>query len=112
MLDLSSTLTLEAWIYPTNVAGWRSVLVKEGTGHPSLYGLFAASGPEPYPAGKIYLTSDSNERVYGTTPLSPNTWSHIALTYDGVTTRFYLNGAQVGARAMSGPVLTSSNPLR
>ncbi len=111
-LDLSSTLTLEAWIYPTNVTDWRSILVKEQEGQPSAYGLFAANGLAPSPAGKVYLTNGVNERLYGAAPLARNTWSHIAFTYDGETMRFYLNGAQVSSRVLRGTVLTSKNPLR
>lgn len=111
-LDLSSTLTLEAWIYPTSVTDWRSVLVKERAGQPSAYGLFAANGLTPSPAGKVYLTNGSNERLYGATALSLNTWSHIAFTYDGETMRFYLNGEQISSRVSKGTVFTSKDPLR
>lgn len=34
--------------------------------------------------------------VPGTTPITPNTWYHFALVYDGTDLRFYLNGQQEG----------------
>ena len=45
-------------------------------------------------AGGTFFSSP----VYGTTPLPVNTWSHIALTYDKVTLRLYVNGTQVAQR--------------
>ena len=48
----------------------------------------------------------------GAAALPLNTWTHLAMTYDGITLRLYQNGAQVGSRALTGSIVTSSLPLQ
>jgi hypothetical protein len=48
----------------------------------------------------------------GSANLALNTWTHLALTYDGATMRIYVNGLLVNSRSASGAVLTSSGALR
>jgi len=45
-------------------------------------------------------------------PITPRTWQHLAMSYDGTTIRSYLNGAPVGATATHtypGPMVDSAN---
>ena len=48
----------------------------------------------------------------GVASLPLNTWTHLAVTYDGTTLRLYVNGSQVGSRAVASPLLTSTGVLR
>jgi hypothetical protein len=48
----------------------------------------------------------------GTSQLPLNTWTHLAVTFDNSTLRIFVNGAQVGTRAVTGPLLTSTGALR
>ena len=48
----------------------------------------------------------------GRRQLPLNAWTHLAATYDGTTLRLYVNGVQVGSRAVSGALLTSTGALR
>jgi PKD repeat protein len=105
-LDFTTGLTLEAWVKPTSVSGWRPVIFKD----PLMYVLQAATGSASPTAPSIGGTFAGNNLV-ATAALPLNTWSHLAGTYDGVTLRLYLNGVQVVSRAQSGLIQTSNGDL-
>jgi PKD repeat protein len=105
-LDLTTAMTLEAWVKPTDVSSdWRDVIYK---GNDSYY--LEASSPQGQTPGTGGTFSSSP--LYGTGALAANTWSHLAATYDGSTLRLYVNGVQVASRAQTGLIHTSNNPLQ
>ncbi|KQW52750.1 hypothetical protein ASC77_00025 [Nocardioides sp. Root1257] len=104
-LDLSSPMTLEAWVRPTASSGWRTILMKE-TPNDLAYSLYATSGtnrPSAWIGGGSSI---------GTAALPLNTWSHVASTYDGSRLRLYVNGTLVTNAAYAGAVPTSASPLK
>ena len=105
-LRLKHSMTLEAWVNPSVVNGlWRDVLDKG-----SDYSLEGTSSGQATPAGGATIAS-SVAMSQGTAPLPVNTWSHLAVTYDGSLLRYYVNGALVSSRAHQGEIASSSNPL-
>jgi hypothetical protein len=44
--------------------------------------------------------------------LTFGTWTHLAITFDGTSVRFYRNGTLVTTRAASGSMTARGNPLR
>ncbi len=108
-LDLTSGMTLEAWVRPTSVGGWRTGIVKErGTGG-HVYALYPSDGASP--VAENYAFSAYNGARWGSA-LPVNTWSHLASTYDGTTLRLYVNGEQRAATPVSGAMAATTNPLR
>jgi hypothetical protein len=104
-LQLTSGMTLEAWVYPTSVSnGWRDVIYK---GNDNYY-LDGTSTNARRPAMGGTFGGD----LYGTSPLTANTWSYLAATYDGATMQLYVNGVQIASRAQTGAIATSINPLQ
>ncbi|HXK23392.1 MAG TPA: LamG-like jellyroll fold domain-containing protein [Myxococcota bacterium] len=105
-LELTTGMTLEAWVYPTAPMGdFRDVIYKgqndnyylegssPGGGGPAVGGTFTS--PLISPAGALPL----------------NAWSHVAATYDGAILRLFVNGALVNSRAQTGAIQTSTGPL-
>ena len=106
-LHLTTGMTLEAWVNPSTITNnWRDVIYKFN----DAYYLEATSDRGGVPAGGgTFATAGL---VLGGAPLVANTWSHLAVTYDGATLILYVNGVQVASLSQSGNIGASTSPLQ
>ena len=49
---------------------------------------------------------------YATAALVPNTWTHVAATYNGTQIQLYINGGLVSSTPATGAIQTTTTPLR
>ncbi|MBX7135011.1 MAG: Ig-like domain-containing protein [Fimbriimonadaceae bacterium] len=107
-LDLTNGMTIEAWVKPSTVSGWRSVVVKERPSNLaySLYTSESTSRPSAY-----INTGGANQPAKGSR-LSTSAWTHVAATYNGSSLRFYVNGELAETKSVSGNLVTSDSVLR
>jgi outer membrane protein assembly factor BamB len=107
-LQLSSGLTLEAWVDPSAVSStWRDVIYK---GNDNYYLEATSTNASKPDAGLI--AGGSYADAVGTAKLAANSWSYLTETYDGSTLRLYVNGTLVTSTAHTGAIATSTNPLQ
>ena len=114
--DLTNGMTIEAWVNPTTMSGWETVLMKERGNLNMSYALYAHDGAPltggvAAPAGYI-RAQNGDQPVRGTSPLPLNTWTHVATTYDGANQRLFVNGVLVRTSPMVGNIAVANGVIR
>ena len=104
-LDMTSAITLEAWVNPSSTAtAWRDILYKATD-------TWFLMGSTPQAGAPDFGGTFASTNVYGTGTVPVNTWTHLAATYDGATMKFYVNGVLANSRAQTGAIAASSGAL-
>jgi fibronectin type 3 domain-containing protein len=108
-LDLTSGMTLEAWVKPTLAnTTFQTVLLKAQSGN-LVYSLYSNTDTGKPDTEAII---GGSAKVLGA-PSSPpiGSWSYLTATYDGSNLRLFLNGTQIAQQAVSGSITTSTGAL-
>lgn len=92
-LDLTTGMTLEAWVKPAERQGWQAVVIKEADST-AAYALYANGSEGP------------------ATPLPLNKWTHLAASYDASRLTLYVDGIVSLSVPGNGPLRPSAAPLR
>jgi hypothetical protein len=102
-LNPTTAITIEAWVYPRNL----DCVTFVGKNWPSSYWFGSCNGQ------KIRFYPDGGHMVDGNAQIPLNKWTHIAATYDGNTTRLYINGVlDFSSNVGSFPLKNSTDSVR
>jgi Concanavalin A-like lectin/glucanases superfamily len=100
-LRLANAFTVEAWVYPTSFADFRTILWKGGNLDRNYDFDIAQTTGNP----RIYVTKAGAFFGVDLAPAVPlNAWTYLAATYDGATLRLFVNAAERGSVAVAAPI--------
>ena len=111
-LNPTNGLTVEAWVYVPNYPGNDVVLIgKDDANSARQYelGLGNVSGQWRFRAQ--VGTAGGFQILNGTAPVQLQVWYHVVMTYDGSALRLTVNGSPDGSLAVTGPIVSTSQPL-
>lgn len=106
----STAITMEAWIYPKQAPSTGTVRGGALSNTNSLYlGIFnSQDGGATHSLHWAVRTSTGARPSSYAGQIPQNQWSHIVGTYDGSTSRAYINGEQVWSSALTGTLLNGT----
>ncbi len=111
-LEISSAITVEAWIYPTTFNDANEVYAKMGGNKSGSYSGNYYSHSIELRSGRIYYRishSGTGAVDVAGSVLSTNTWQHVVLTFDGTDIKGYVNGKLDANHPSPGSINTSTN---
>jgi hypothetical protein len=113
-LDLTTVVTMEAWIKPSSLFldGGLGALISKGSGTTRNYSLFLSWKRALHLS--YNTTDETNVTLETEADLVPvGQFSHVAAVIDtaGGVMQIYLNGQLVAARATAGPLVANTLPL-
>lgn len=99
------SITVEAWVYPEDLAGWKLICTHWGGAVVGSFHLGVEAG-----VPKFHInTSQGTAFAAALNQLNLQEWQHVAGSYDSDTIRLYINGEEV-AKTSHGGELESGNP--
>ena len=106
-LNLASSFTLSAWVYPTNLSGDRDIITKVGSS--SDYHLQVTNNQ--IQVG--FSNGGSWYSINSTTMILLTTWTHVAGVFDDTanTLSVYVNGTSQGSTSVTAIPQPSTNPV-
>ena len=98
----TSNITAEAWINPSVIGGTN---ILWGSNYDGMFSVNCQSSG-------VNVVFDPSTYFTFSTVVSTNTWTHLAVTYDGTTCHLYINGVDQGTPSGSGGTLGAPSAFR
>ena len=108
-LDISTAITIEAWVYATSSSGIQNVVSKSS--NTSNNGYIFPRTDDGWNNAIGYLHIGGSFRTLSAPYPSRNAWHHLAITYDGAFIKIYVNGVLSNSVAQTGTITVNANPL-
>jgi hypothetical protein len=107
---LRGGVAVGAWLRPASISEGEAHVVGDGGGGVASFQVVLDGG---YPVFRLSseTTGTWTEILRATTPLEPNVWQYLQLAYDGSSSRFFLDGAEIGSGDIIYAVPGSYNPI-
>lgn len=105
-LDLTNTMTLEAYVRPRTAKAWQTVLMKEAPPSTESFALYSSF---EQPNANAWVGPNGN---VSSAAIPTNAWSHIAFTLENGVGKIYRNGVLVSQASGMGSAVATNAPLR
>jgi hypothetical protein len=97
-MNVGDTFSIDFWVNPGRSAAYEHLISNHYTSSENFGALYLHNGNlEYWQNGAAWF-----QQVPGSQTIQPNTWTHIALTYDGSVTRVYANGSELSSVTTTG----------
>jgi hypothetical protein len=100
-LDLTSRVSIEAWVRPESLAGTRWIVNKGAA-----YYLYISDGITFFG-----VNAGGQNLFVTTTQVTAGAWQHLVGTYDGTRLVLYRNGAAVASASATGAITSTAAPV-
>jgi hypothetical protein len=106
-LDITTAITLEAWVYASKNTGVQNVVCKSSNAPNTGY-IFPRTD-NGWTNVVLYLHIGGSWRTLSAPYGLLNAWHHLAATYDGAMMRLYIDGVLAASQAQTGTIAVNSN---
>jgi hypothetical protein len=106
------TLTVSAWVYPTDYDRYGAVVSNSRDCCGTYHGYELDAPTSNKRAGFRVWTASGNAVAIYSPDLPLNTWTHLAGSFDGSTLKLYVNGVLAATGSYSGVLGTPSSNLK
>lgn len=109
-INVNNHMSLALWVKPNDLNTWG--IIRKSSGGTSDWNIYRDTGEGGKWRVEVYNSSDTGASTYSTSaPLTIETWTHIAFSFDGTNINLFTNGVADGSIALAGSVRNSAEAL-